>query len=288
MAKITIGTTLILSSLTVIAKEKNFFRKNGLDVDFRTFLTGRKAMHALQKGWVDIANIIDVNVAVHATEPKPKIKLLTCSQLRTDGTILARKDRGIEKPQDLIGKRLGYMKETSSHMFLIYFCRYHGLNIEDIDLIPTRTDHMEKELLSGELDACSIWQPFTTRTRIAAGAAGIELNTIKNIDFFELYVMTAANAKSLDKKRNDIKEVLKTLGEADQFIKENREEADQILAKSMDMQLQFYQQVKEDIHDAIYPIKPEFWNQVNQHIEWWGYEGKIDYEKFLDRMSNVE
>ena len=288
MAKITIGTTLILSSLTVIAKEKNLFRKNGIDADFRTFLTGRKAMQALQKGWVDMANIIDVNIAVHATEPKTKVKLLTCTQMRKDGTILARKDRGIKNPQDLLGKKLGYMKETSSHMFLIYFCRHHGLNMKDIELIPTRTDQMEKELIQGKIDACSIWQPFTTRTRIAAGMAEIELTTLKNIDFFELYVMMGVNAKSLEKKLKDVEAVIKTLHEADAFIKNNREEADEILAKSMDMQVPFYRQVREDIHDEIQPIKPEFWAQVNQHIKWWGYKGEICYENFIDKASNIE
>ena len=288
MAKITIGTTLILSSLTVIAKEKNLFRKNGVDVDFRPFLTGRKNMQALEKGWIDVGNVIDVNVAVHATQPKTKIKLLTCNQIRKDGTILARKDRGIETPQDLLGKKLGYMKETSSHMYVIYFCRKHGLNIEDIELVPTRTDHMEQELIRGDIDACSIWQPFTTRANIAAAVAETQLNSFKNDEFFELYVMTAANAKSLQKKRKDIEIVLKTLQEADNFIKENRDEADEILARSMDMQLSFYKQVKKDIHDEIHPIKPEFWTQVNQHIEWWGYKGEINYENFLDKMSNVE
>ena len=288
MAKITIGTTLILSPLTVIAKEKEFFREQGLDVDFRRLLTGRKAMQAIEKGWIDMGNIIDVNVAVHATQPKTKIKLLTCTQMRTDGSILARKDRGIETAQDLLGKKLGYMKETSSHMFLIYFCRHHGLNIEDLNLVPTRTDHMEKELLSGELDACSIWQPFTTRARIAAAVAKTELVVMKNIDFFELYVMMAVNARSLQKKRKEVEGALAALQKADEFIKDHTEEADQIVADSMDMQLSFYRQVKEDIHDAIYPIKPEFWTQVNQHIQWFGYEGEINYENFLDKISNVE
>lgn len=282
MARIVFGTTPILSHLTVIAKEKNLFRKNNIDIDFRNFFVGKKCMHALEKGWADMANVIDANVAVLASQRKVKTKLVACSQIRTDGTILARRDQGISSPQSLVGKKVGYMKETSSHVFLLYFCRHHRLNIEDFELVDIQTDQMERALLLGEIDACSIWQPFTTRTKIAAARSDIDLISFKNEGFFKLYVAIAAHQKSLDKKQEEIQAVLHTLKEAEHFMAENPDETDTILAGSLGMSLPFYKEISEDIDDKITGFEDGFRKSVSTYAKWIDATQQINYEKFID------
>ena len=288
MAKITYGTTPILSQLTIIAKEKNFFRKNDIEIDFRNFVTGRKSMQALQKGWIDVANVIDANVAVLAGEHKPKVKILTCTQTRTDGTILARQDKGVTSPQSLIGKKIGYMRGTSSHMFILYFCRHFGLDFEALDLIPVRTDQMEKALLRGEIDACSIWEPFSTQTKIAAGVAEIPLTMFENEGYYKLRVMLAANIKALKNKKQEIEAIMHTLGEAETFAAENPDETSEIVAKALGLPLQFYKDIEARIPNKLCPVDDEFWEQVRLHVGWLGYDLDKSYEKFIDRLTRLD
>lgn len=287
MVKITIGTTPILSHLTVIAKETQMFRKAGLDVDFRNFFVGKKCMHALQKGWVDIANVIDANTAALAKETKHKVKLLTCSQIRTDGAILARTDRGISSPKTLTDKKIGYMRETSSHIFLIYFCKHHNINLDDLNLIPMRIDKMEEALLGGEIDACSIWQPYTTNTKIIAAQRNIPTATFANSDFFKLYCFLAANTKSIDKKSKEIEAVIRILQQAETFIKQNPDEAAVILAQSHNLSLSFYKDFQPFIRDSITPITKDALNKIALHMQLLGYDTGNDLENFIDISLNI-
>lgn len=79
MTKISIGITPAISHLVILAKECGLFSDLGLDVQFRTFLTGKKGMKALQEGWVDMGTVIDTNIAALSLENRIKINLLGVS-----------------------------------------------------------------------------------------------------------------------------------------------------------------------------------------------------------------
>ncbi len=284
---LTFGLTPAISFMPFLAKEKYFFRDQRLDIDFREFLTGKKTMQALQKGWIDVGNVIDINVASLALEKKLKIKLLACTQIREDGQILARSDRHIKEPADLIGKKLGYMPRTSSHMFIDYFCHHYGIRLESIDLIPVRTDQMEKELLLGNIEACSLWQPFATNIRLAASRENIPITLLPNKGFFKFHVILGVTDKALKKRENDIQTILKTLKIATHFANENREATAHILAKTMKMEFRIFKQVQTEISFDITPIPDDFWAQVERQIHWIAPHTKINYEKFIDSLSFI-
>ena len=288
MAKLTYGTTPILSQLTIIAKDQNLFRKNGIDIDFRNFVTGRKSMQALQKGWIDVANVIDANVAVLIAERKPKVRILTCTQTRTDGTIIGRKDKGITSPQSLLGKKIGYMRGTSSHMFILYFCLHFGLDFDTLDLVPVRTDQMERALLREEIDACSIWEPFATRAKIAAAQAETPITVFDNEGYYKMRVMLAANAQALKNKQKDIEAVMKTLEEAESFAAQNPDLASEIVAKALNLPLPFYKDIEKRVPNKLGSIDDEFWDQVRQHVKWLGYDLDKNYENFIDKLTRLD
>ena len=288
MPSITFGLTPAISFMPFLAKEKYLFREHGLDIDFREFLTGKKTMQALQKGWIDVGNVIDINVASLSLEKKPKIKLLACTQIREDGQILARHDANIKNPADLIGKKVGYMPRTSSHMFVEYFARHHHLSLDKIELVPVRTDQMEKELLLGTIDACSLWQPFATHLKLSAAQNNIALTLFSNTGFFKFYVMLGATEKALKKKKSDIQTILHVLKTATQFANENTQETAEILAKIMDTDLKIFQQIQTKMSFEITPIPDDFWRQVEQQIQWISPDTKINYEKLINNLTQID
>jgi ABC-type nitrate/sulfonate/bicarbonate transport system substrate-binding protein len=286
MEKITIGITPAISHLLILAKERGFFAEHGLDVQFRTFLTGKKSIKALQEGWVDMTTVIDTNIAHLALEKRVKINLLNCSQSRTDNLILARADQGITSAQSLKGKKLGYMKGTSSHTFIVYFCRKYGFELEDFELCPLSIDDMQRELLRGHIDACSLWQPFATNTLVASGHERISLNTIPNDNIMDLHVILAANSKFLNNNADKAQSVISAMNAAKSFANQAPEDAIATIANFIDVPAPLFAQIYEDIHFRMEPIPEVFWEQVALQVQWITQKPRIETRKLISVLKS--
>lgn len=101
---------------TIIALEKDFFKENGLDVTVNYVKTGKIAMDDLLAGKADFSNIVETNIAFAGFNNAP-ITVLCNFEKVYDGVIVARRDKGITKPQDLKGKKLGIILATTSQVF---------------------------------------------------------------------------------------------------------------------------------------------------------------------------
>jgi sulfonate transport system substrate-binding protein len=81
--------------------------------------------------------------------------------------LVARRSAGIEKLEDLAGKRVMLPRRTSANYFLVAMLQTVGLTEEDVELVPlpqaadvkASLDLMSDALLNGDADAISIWEP---------------------------------------------------------------------------------------------------------------------------------
>ena len=89
--------------------------------------------------------------------------------------IIARKDSGIKKGVDLKGKKVGANRETSSHFFLGIFLIHNRLSISDVEMINIRTVDLPAALKNNEVDAISVWQPYTQNAMQLLGDNAVEL-----------------------------------------------------------------------------------------------------------------
>lgn len=285
---ITYGITKALSWLALIARENYYFKDQGLDIDFRTFVTGRQAMQALQKNWVDVANLVDVNIASLGYEKKQTIRMIATTQQKTDESLLARRDAGINTPQDLRSKRIAYLPKTSSHSFLYKFFEHHGLDFEDFDHVTVTPDVMQKRLLNGQVDAISIWEPVAMETRLLAGETGVELTIFQSEGYFRFYSVLAATDKALTKKEDDIRKILAALQQAVQFVQEDKDGALRILADQCGIPPKIFSEIWPKIVFEIAPIGDDFLDHVRTQALF-AYDPPLpDYEKFIDRSGVFE
>lgn len=281
MASITYGLCKNLSWLAILAKEKGLFRGENLDIDFRFFPTGRTAAQALQKGWVDVANVIDANVAYLALEKKPKIRLLYSLQVKDDAGILARRESGISVPADLVGRKVAYLPKTSSHMFLVKFCDFHGVDMNRMDLTVMTPEQMPDALLRGEIDAFSVWEPFRINTRMAAAQADTALCYFRNDCGYKFYVVLGATEKAALKKKADIEKTVEALRKASAFALAQPEEAHRILADNYGLSLPLFAQMRDSVTLRVEDIPRDFIDQVQTQMLWLEPDLDNSYENIL-------
>jgi NitT/TauT family transport system substrate-binding protein len=150
--KLILGSTANLGVLPLVAKHDSIFVKNGIEVDYRKFQTGKMTMDALISGDIEIGTIVDSNVAFIGYSKNP-IKVIASLAIKLDDAIWYRSDKQITRPIDLIGKRIGYTPATTSHIFLARFLEANNISWSQITPVVLQPPAMEGALRNEHVDA---------------------------------------------------------------------------------------------------------------------------------------
>lgn len=95
-----------------LAKEKGLYAKRGLDIEFFSYSSPRKAGQALLKGEANAA-VLTFSQAQILREEKEKVKPVLLAQAfpRSSLVLVGRKADGINKPSDVEGKTVGIFED---------------------------------------------------------------------------------------------------------------------------------------------------------------------------------
>lgn len=149
-----------LSGLAYVARDHGLFEASGLEVTFIEYSSSQLAYQALVAGEVEAALCADTPIVVGALAGSPVTIIATVSTDVNDIKVVARADAGIDTPDDLAGKRIGTQQGTAAHFFLHSFLIETGMAETDVDVRFDSFAGVSESLLSGELDAVSVRQPF--------------------------------------------------------------------------------------------------------------------------------
>jgi len=159
---------------------KDYFTQNQLETDFVLFSNYDAQVEALLKGWIDIAwntNLAYVKV-YRKTGGKCGVLAMRDTDVGFTTTIVAGKASGIERIQDLKGKRFALGSRDSGQAAILpqYFLKQNGINPEkdlqltrfDLDVGKhgdTGTSEVEvlKAVASGEAQAGAIGDQYWAR-----------------------------------------------------------------------------------------------------------------------------
>ena len=91
-----------------VADKKGFFKEEGLSVQITTFTAGRLCLDALLGGKADFAMVADTPIMrIGFANPTNIAILSTIAESDAAIKFIARKDKGINGPADLKGKKIG-------------------------------------------------------------------------------------------------------------------------------------------------------------------------------------
>ncbi len=231
--KATIGVaSLILSAPIIIAQEKGFFTDEGLDITFKSYPFGKKAIEAMFAGEVDIATVAETPIVFKSFVRDDFVIFVTFVYSYDDSKILGRKDQGVSKPEDLKGKRLGITAGTSSHFFAHIYINEHGLDASAVKLVDFSAPDLPGALKDAKVDAISAFEPYAYE---AINALPDKVVRLAGSNLFkETFNLTAM--KSYAKGHPEtLKKVLKAVDRAIMFIKQNRNESIAITSNSIKM-----------------------------------------------------
>jgi len=158
-----------LSALAYIARDHGIFEANGLDVEFVECPGSQFAYESLVAHDVEAALCADTPIVVGALMGDRIEVIATTSTDANDIKMVACSDAGIRDARDLEGKRIGTQYGTAAHFFLHSFLIKNGMSETDVDVRFDSFAVITEALISGDLDAVSLRQPFIEQLREALG-----------------------------------------------------------------------------------------------------------------------
>ena len=229
--KVTIGVgSGGLSLPFIIAREKGFFQEAGLDVTIRVYPAFKKANEAMFAGELDSSVIGDSQIVLESFKRDDFTVIATFAYSYDNIKVIGRKDRGVSKPADLKGKKIGTAIGIGSYFFAHVYLTEHGIDpsaVKKVDFAPT---DVAGALEEGKVDAIAIWEPYASMAMKALPGKAVRLPRS------DLYKQTfnLAVMRSFAKGHPELlKKVLKAVDSAITVIKQNRNESIAVMTKSL-------------------------------------------------------
>jgi NitT/TauT family transport system substrate-binding protein len=216
-----------LLALMMIAEDQGFFSKQGVDVAIKYYASGKLALGGMFSGEVELATPAETPIVFSSFERMDFGIVATIGSSGSDSKIVARKDRNIQKPGDLRGKRVATQKASVVHFFLHSFLIKHGLSEKDIKLSFKHPDELIPALAKGEIDAFSMREPYVSRAKtllrenmILFEEPGLHLKTY-NLVAFNTFIKDRLNA---------VKGILQALTKSEEFVRKYPKHAQRMVS----------------------------------------------------------
>lgn len=195
----------------VIANEKGFFKKQGIDVNFQPFKNSKDRDAAFQTGNLDGVICDEIAISLYQNADfDVKITGITDG----DFMLIANAKSGIKSVNDIKGKSVAISEKTSIEYSLDKILEKNSLNPKDVkkSIVPAIPTRLEM-LRNNNVDAALLPEPFAS---LAIKDGGVLLGSAGNLNIYSS--VTAFTQKAIDSKSTEIKAFYKAYNEAVDYI----------------------------------------------------------------------
>lgn len=225
------------SLLAHIALAQGFFAANGLDVSVKEYPSGKRALdEGLLAGQADITWSNETPIALAGFERADFRIISTTLTAANVNMIIARRDRGIERPEDLRGKRIATQKGSAVHFFLHLFLLAHGMTEADVHLSFLKAEELPAALASGAVDAFSMRAPYIDEARTLLGEGKAIVFRAPGI--YDQVDLMMIRQDLLEKEPRVARKALRAMLDAESFATTHPEETVTILVRRLKLSQQ--------------------------------------------------
>jgi NitT/TauT family transport system substrate-binding protein len=210
----------------VMAQRNGYLANEGVTADFRFVDEGKIALEQVFEGQADLAIVGEIPIMYAAMDKKP-VSILATMTTMADQVILGRQDRGISKPTDLKGKRIGYSAGNTTQFFLDEFLIRQRLSRTDYIGIDMKPAELLEAIVRGDVDAIATYQPRASLAATAIGSNAIIFSVDTVYDTAVSLVATRAYARS---RLIILQKLLRAAIRGAQFCRESPDDAMQAIA----------------------------------------------------------
>jgi NitT/TauT family transport system substrate-binding protein len=219
--------TLPETALAQIAQARGYYRDEGLEAIPRLHSFGKLALRDVLDGKADLATVAETPLmfAIMNGEKIAVIASIQCS--RKNHAIIARRDKGILRPEDLKGRKIATTMGITSEYFLDAFIAMQGIVRKELEAVNLKPEEYQEAIVNGHVDAVSAFYPYLKQIQNKLGVNGITFYDE------EVYIETfsvVATQEFIRQNPGKIRKLLRALLRAEEFARGNPAEAHTIVA----------------------------------------------------------
>ena len=160
---ITIGTETWPGYLPLyVAREKGYFRDEGLQVDIKLYVGLGQLSKDYVAGKMQARANLTFDAVTESLQGMRHRAVLAIDYSNGSDAILARK--GIKGVKDFAGKRVGYEANTLEEFFLVWALNQYGLSLRDVVSVHGDPEKTLSMLEAGHVDVAVSHEPFLSKT----------------------------------------------------------------------------------------------------------------------------
>lgn len=268
--KLTVGfTSWPTNMFAYLAEEKGFFKDNGLDVSLKEFPSTTESSNAFLAGNLDMCTYPAPDTIPPISEGANfKVVMMTDKSLGSDG-LVAKPE--IQSIKDLKGKTIATQLYSVDHMYLLTLLDKEGMSADDVKIVDMSMADAGNAFIAGRVDAACIWEPYLSK---AVSGGGKLLYSTKDDPNLVTDCMAASDSL-IQKNPQAIVAFIKSWNQAVEYWKNNREDAEAIMAKKMNVTPKEMHDMMETLYittpqDSVDSFKksdsPASWGYTQQKI----------------------
>lgn len=283
IGQLTVGLTPFIGEAALfVADEKGFFEDYGLDVTLRVNNAGSESVRQLLAGEIDIAHVAETPALFtimdrdyFTGEKQGEIRILAnMIHANRIQKVIARRDAGIESPQDIRGKRVGLAGGTQSEFHLDSFLLEYNIDIEEIDTVHLGVKQQIEEITAGTIDVIVTWEPNAAHSFYLLQNNAVELST--RLTYSTLWLVTTLNHFADDNPKI-LTAYLRGLRKAQKYILDNPQWTIELLSEKTGTSHEVIDDVISQI-DYELSLTERMLKLLNEQQRWMLSKG-LDYGK---------
>ncbi|CAM3935576.1 taurine ABC transporter substrate-binding protein [Paracoccus yeei] len=139
-------------------------KKAGVEIDWRQFSSGGDISTALASGNVPVGVIGSTGIAAAATRGVDFQLFWILDNIGKSEALVARNGSGIEKPADLVGKKVAVPFVSTSHFHLLVGMeKVWGIDPKQVQILNMKPPQIMAAWQRGDIDAAYVWPPALTQ-----------------------------------------------------------------------------------------------------------------------------
>jgi NitT/TauT family transport system substrate-binding protein len=251
-------------TLVQVALSKGYFLEQGLDVRPQLHPFGKLALQSLVEGKADVATAAETPIMFQIVAGQQLRVLATLVSSSTNNAVVGLRSAGIASVRDLKGKRVGYTLGTTSDYYLSSLLATQNLTRQDVPGLPLAPAEMLRALETDKVDAVSTWNYTLSAIANALGPRGIVL--LDSRAYTETFNLVASD-EFVRHRPEVVERLLRAMIKAEDFVQQQPEQAQAIMAAASHVDLPLVQQVWPVFHFQVW-LEPNLLNTLRDETRW--------------------